>query len=140
MIPNLIHPARIVIRQTNRAGTTYDDDAREAIQIVERSADVVIMGQPKFQAEGEGVSKVTFTENGRQLEAAGYILFRKVDLDSLGVTLDAGDQVVQIGHLEVDLYIMRLVPTGHYPDQSGASLFKAYLEDRAATRNDPGEA
>lgn len=138
-IPNLIHPIRCVLRLTRKDVTSYDEDAREAIQKVARDKEVVIQGQPRFNRGAFGTERANFTRGGQNETASGYILFRQYDLDCLGIDLKPGDQVVQIGHMEVDYYIRRLQPTGHYPGANGASLVKALVEDRAPARNNPGE-
>ena len=138
-VPNLIHPVRCVLRQTRKDVTSYDDDAREAIQKVNRNKDTVIQGQPRFNKGAFGTGRANFTRGGQQEDGSGYILFRQFDLNVLCIDLQAGDQVVQIGWMEVDLYIRRLQPTGHYTAGHGATLIKAYIEDRAPTRNNPGE-
>jgi hypothetical protein len=138
-VPNLIHPVRCVIRQTRKDVTSYDDDAREAIQKVARNKEVVIQGQPRFNRGAFGTGRANFTRGGQREDSGGYIVFRQYDLDTLCIELQAGDQVVQIGHMEVDMYIRRLQPTGHYTAANGASLIKAFIEDRAPARDRPGE-
>ena len=138
-VPNLIHPIRCVLRQTRKDVTAYDEDAREAIQKVSRNKDIVIQGQPRFNKGAFGTERANFTAGGQQEDGSGYIVFRQFDLNTLCIDLQPGDQVVQIGWMAVDFYIRRLQPTGHYTAALGASLVKAYIEDRSPTRNNPGE-
>lgn len=137
-IPNLLHKTRITIRQQNRGGTVYDDDAREAIQKVKKEADVAVQGQVSFLGEGRGDQNLSFHTRGRQEEGLGYIMFRFVDLRQLGIELSVNDQIVQMGHRAVDFWILRLTPMGHYADQDGATLLKANFEDRKPARDNPG--
>lgn len=137
-IPNLLHKTLITIRRQNKGGTAYDDDAREAIQRVKKDIDLKIQGQVNFRGAGRGDKSQEYNQRGADETGKGYILFRYIDLRRLGIELALNDQVVQIGHNPVDLWIIRLQDEGHYADQDGASLVKAYIEDRKPARNTPG--
>lgn len=137
-IPNLLHKSLIIIRQQNRGDTEYDDDAREAIQVVKKSNEVRVQGQVSYKGAGRGDLNLEFSETGRSKKGKGYILFRFVDLRALGIELAENDQIIKMGHREVDLWIERLQPEGHYEDQDGATLLKAHLTDRKPARNNPG--
>lgn len=130
-IPNLLHPARITLRQKALATTAMDDDAREPIQVVERDAAVTVMGQPAFRSLG---MVAAYGVGGVQINTDGYVLFRYVDLNAAGITLQHGDRITNIGHLTVDLYIERLEPTAPYPDQDGPTMVKAHCRDRTPAR------
>ena len=68
----------------------------------------------------------------------GYVLFRRIDLDTAGITLQRQDRFSKLGHVETDVYIVRLEHTAHYPDQGGPTLVKAYFEDRGPSRQTRG--
>jgi hypothetical protein len=138
-IPNLLHKTRIVIRPQDTTNTAYDDDAREAIQVVKKRNDVPIQGQVSFKGAGRGDNTQEYQRRGVDETGKGYILFRYIDLKKLGIELKPNDQIVQIGHKKVDLWIERLQDEGHYADQDGAALVKAHLQDRKPARNTPGE-
>jgi hypothetical protein len=134
----LLHKTLITIRQQNRAQTEWDDDAREAIQVVKKDNDLQIHGQVSFKGAGRGDMNLEYSRRGVDEAGHGYILFRFVDLDAAGIELQRNDQVVKIGRRNVDLWIERLTPEGHYEDQDGAALLKAHLTDRKPARNSPG--
>lgn len=137
-IPNLLHPTRIGIRQTVPSATAYDEDAREAIQEVAQADVIIAPGQVNFREAGQGHPIQEFTRGGVDETGMGYILFRYIDLNALSIDLKPNDRIVSMGHLTCDLYIFKLVPTGHYPDTNGASMVKAYVRDRAPSRQSPG--
>jgi hypothetical protein len=138
-IPNLLHKTLITIRQQNRTQTEWDDDAREAIQEVKKDNDVKLHGQVSFKGAGRGDMSLEFTKGGVNETALGYILFRFVDLNARNIELQRNDQIVQMGHRAVDLWIERLTPEGHYADTDGPSLIKAHFSDRKPARNTPGD-
>lgn len=133
-IPNLIHPVPIKIRQIQRGATYYDEDAREPIQHASRSTTKTISGQVKWRSQFElGHEKGGPTEG-----AAGYVLFRKIDLEAQAIELQDGDRFVEIGNRETDVYVTALRPVGHYPDRVGYTMIKAFFEDRQPSKQTRG--
>ena len=130
MIPNLIHPVPITIRQLSKSNTLMDEDFREPIQQAIHSSDKTLLGQISWNAE----NAMDFTTGGVQESSDGYVLFRYVDLEAVGVTLHNNDRIIKLGNIDVDLYIVRMKPCGHYPDASGATMVKAYFVDRQPSR------
>ena len=130
VLPNLIHPINITIEQWSEPETIYDDDFREPIQQAARAETKVVKGQPNWDLQ----SSANTTKGGIESEAAGYVLFRYIDLNAAGVTLKQQDRITKMGHIDTDVYIIGLRPTGHYPDQDGAALVKAFFTDRAPSR------
>jgi hypothetical protein len=133
-LPRLLHPVPIVIEQISKATTFYDEDAREPIQAAARSSQETVQGQVKW----EGDLALDVAAGGAQEGAQGYVLFRYTDLAAKGITLAQNDRIVKIGQQEVDVYVTKLRPVGHYPDQSGASLVKAFFMDRQPSRQRRG--
>jgi hypothetical protein len=125
-VPNLLHPVKITLQRRNVTDTLYDEDMREPIGQTSYYAEETLMGQVSW----ENKDNVYVDEKGTQLKAIGYILFRYVDLESKGITLKYQDRIKKIGRHEVELYIINTKPMGHYPDQDGASLIRAYFVDR----------
>ncbi len=78
-------------------------------------------------------SEMTVTE-----ACDGYLLFLTASLVAERATVVPGDRIVQIGEgpleQEVDLYIVSLKWMGHYPDQKGPTLLRAYFSDRTPSR------
>jgi hypothetical protein len=137
-LPRLIHPVNTIIRQQNKAATPYDRDTREPIQRVAKSEDVQCPGQPKQDVANGGEDAVIYNEDGTTETALGYVLYRTFDLNARGITLKQGDEIVQSGHLTVSWHIGRLQWLGHYPDQNGPSLVRAWYTDRKPSRNREG--
>ena len=125
-LPNLIHPVDIVIEQIDKTETMYDEYAREPIQIVDREAQLTLPGQVKWESQ----FGLEHEKSGARETSRGYVLFRKTDLDAQTITLQLNDRIVKMGHVETDVYINRLEWMGHYQDQDGPSLQKAYFVDR----------
>ena len=130
MIPRLLHPATIELEQAASAQTVYHEDAREPIGTIARDDVKTIQGQVKWgTTKGLGMSAPGPEEN-----AAGYVLFRKVDLDAQSITLAINDRIKKMGHVNTDVYVIRLEWIGHYTDQSGPTMVKAWFEDRSQAR------
>jgi len=133
-IPNLIHPVPIKIQKINRAGTLMDEDAREPIQFAKREATLIVPGQVKWV----GQFKLEETRGGVVEGSSGYVLFRQVDLDAanggVGIELEQNDRFTRIGTRDTDVYVIELTPTGHYPDQGGHTMLKAWFGDRGAQK------
>jgi hypothetical protein len=125
-VPNLLHPVKITLQRRNVTDTLYDEDMREPIGQTSYYAEETLMGQVSW----ENKDNVYVDEKGTQLKAIGYILFRYVDLESKGITLKYQDRIKKIGRHEEELYIINTKPIGHYPDQDGASMIRAYFVDR----------
>jgi hypothetical protein len=125
-VPNLLHPVKITLQRRNVTDTLFDEDMREPIGQTSYYAEETLMGQVSW----ENKDNVYVDEKGTQLKAIGYVLFRYVDLESAGIVLKYQDRIKKIGRHEEELYIIKTKPMGHYPDQDGASLIRAYFVDR----------
>lgn len=125
--PRLLHPVPVQIEQANRGATVYDEDARESVGQVAVDAVVTINGQVKY-----GSSKQLDYQSGAgvQENEKGYVLFRQRDLNAASITLQPSDRIIKIGSVVHDVYISRLMPTGHYGEHGGNTLVKAFFEDR----------
>lgn len=128
--PRLIHPVLITIEPATVAETIYDEDAREPVQHLKRSATVELPGQVSW---GE-TEDMEMTEGGAVLSADGYVLFLKEDLDKLSLELKANDRVKKLGWNTVDLYLVRFQWMGHYSDMGGATMLRAWFRDRSMVR------
>lgn len=133
-LPRLLHSVVIEIQQIDRTGTFQDDDAREPVQIVKRNITKQLPGQVKWGSQYNlEPTKVGPTEN-----SDGYVLFRKVDLDSQSITLKSQDRIIKMGHVETDVYIVNFEWIGHYTDQVGPTMLKAYFIDRQPSKQTRG--
>ncbi len=130
MLPNLIHPIPIQIQQLALTETIQDEDLREPVQQAVNAATKMVNGQVKWGME----KSLSVRMGGVTAIASGYVLFRYVDLLAQSISLALNDRIIKTGFLEVDVYIIRLQPMAHYPDQGGPSLLKAYFADRAPGR------
>lgn len=130
-IPNLIHPIDVKIEQINKGSTFYDDDAREEVQIVGRVPTVTVKAQVKWDFE----ISLKATKGGAQEDASGYVLFRLLDLDALGIEIKRGDRFVEFGNRPANVYVVRVQPTATYDDVNGPTLLKAFFSDREPSQN-----
>lgn len=128
--PRLIHPVVVVVEPSVVAETYYDEDAREPVQHLKRSATVELPGQVSW---GES-QNLEDTAGGAVLAADGYVLFLREDMDALSLELKINDRVKKLGWNEVDLYLVRLQWIGHYPDMGGATMLRAWFRDRSMVR------
>ena len=129
-LPRLIHPVPILIRLSDDDETFFDDDAREPVQKMARKPTVQLDGQVRWprSVDPDPVNA------GDVKDSRGYILFRQKDIDDAGVVLSKGDNIIKIGKLDSNEYINEFEPLGHYPDQGGHTLLKAYYAGRAPSR------
>ena len=75
------------------------------------------------------------TFSGIEQSAKGYVLFRMVDLlnhPSGPISLKQNDKFIKLGTIVKDVYIVGLRYSGHYPDQAGPTLVKAFYADATA--------
>lgn len=134
--PNLLHPIAVWLRQIDRARTAVMDNVlKEPVGQVRREkkpvrlvAQMAIRDTDRPDAQPGNVVE----------ESQGYLLFRTLDLRKARVTIDRGDRIVKIGdepnQREADLYITRVQWRGHYQDQGGPTLLRAFFEDRHPSR------
>jgi hypothetical protein len=141
-LPRLIHPVAVEIETFERTETLVDADYREPISHAARGETTTVLGQMHWTID----DRVQQTLMGPEREATGYILFRIVDLKRAGIgLLENGDRFTSIGHgenkIDVDFYVIGLRMIGHWPDQGGATLVRAFYRDRSQTKDTPtGEA
>lgn len=126
----------IIIQQLDLAATIQDEDYREPVAQAARSSKKTVNGQVAWGGDAD----LAYTKGGVQLKADGYVLFRYVDLAAAtpSITLRDNDRFTKLGLLEVDVYIVKLQPVGHYTDQGGATMVKAFFMDRQPARQGRG--
>lgn len=138
MLPRLIHPISITIERVVNSLTVQDDDYQEPVQKVVRTS-FVVLGQVKWGMD----KRLDATSSGAVEGSDGYILFRRVDLIAVGLgDVERGDRFIRMGGgalaRPVDLYVTSIRPEGHYQDQGGATLLKAFFRDRQPVEQNRG--
>lgn len=133
-IPRLIHPVPVTIEQIDKSATIYDEDAREPIQFAARPVKKTLNGQVKWQSQFSESNTRAGTIEG----ASGYVLFRQIDLTAKAIVLQLEDRLSRIGTRDTDVYITNLRPVGHYPDQGGHTMIKAFFDDRQPSKQTRG--
>jgi hypothetical protein len=129
-VPNLIHPVPIIVEQLGTSDTLMDNDIREPIQQSVRAASKTVQGQVNWD-ESDGLRMAA---GGNMPSSSGYVLFRFVDLDAKSIILKVNDRLLKIGHAVTNVYITRFKLVGHYPDTGGATMVKAFFDDRTPSR------
>jgi hypothetical protein len=125
-IAHLLHPVPIVLEQIDRPDTIYDEDAREAVQVVSRKIAVTVPGQVKWNSD----MSLNPGREGASEDASGYVLFSLPGLAALSISLSRGDRILSIGGRACEVYVERTEPCGHYPDAGGPTLLKAHFGTR----------
>lgn len=134
--PRLLHPIPVYVRKKDTDFTAvYDHNLKEPIGQVRREQKPV-----KLVAQiQEGLTNRARAELGGVSENSdGYVLFRTSDLRDKRIEIERGDRIVQIGEepneRETDYYVISLKYMGHYQSAKGATLLRAYYEDRQPSR------
>lgn len=133
--PRLLHPILCKIEQIDHDNTLLEDAyLKSSIGPVGRATAVSVYGQ----VEEAGAKKASMMEGGIALQYDGYVLFRWEDLEAQSINLQAGDRISEIGEgtrlRAVDLYIVSVQNGGHYQTYTGATLIKAFYQDRHPAR------
>ena len=131
VLPRLLHPIPTEIERIDRASVLTDDDYGEPYEIVARQATVTVDGQWSWESD----DALRVTDLGAEEGSDGYVLFRLTDLRAAGFTsIRRGDKIVAYGsgdnRVECNLFVVKIKYSGHYPDQAGPSLLKAFFADR----------
>ncbi len=128
--PRLIHPIPTEIQSTAPATVSQDEGYREPIQTIGRSTTFTVPGQWKWFSDRE----LRMQKSGAQEGSDGYVLLRTVDLAALNKKVNRGDRIIGYGsgrgRVDLDVEVVRLRYEGHYPDQGGPALIKAFFADR----------
>lgn len=128
-LPRLIHPVNVEVESLDAEESVFDPDFKQPVTRVRTSYN--LPGQVKWEAHNEAGP----TGAGVELIADGYVLFRQDDLRSAGWTPKQGDKLLAFGsgpnRVAQALFVVRLRPMGHYPDQGGATLLKCFFRDKA---------
>jgi hypothetical protein len=134
--PNLIHPIPVFIRKAEKSLTAVQDhNLHEPVGQVRRpQAPTRLLAQISWGLD----NNITQEMLGISGSCDGYVLFRTSDLRAKHFAIEVSDLIVQLGEdsalQHVDLYISSLKWMGHYPDQHGSSLVRAYFQDRGPAR------
>jgi hypothetical protein len=128
--PNLIHPIEITIQKINKSKTNYDTAHRAPIQQSTRKENIVIFGQVKWDE-----TRMSVDIAGISIEVAGYVLFKRSDLIEKNTKIEFNDRFIKFGNQETSMYVVGLKYSGHYPDQNGSSLIKAFFSDRVPAKD-----
>lgn len=132
--PRLLHPILVKVFQKNTTKTLVEDKLlKQVLGTVGRDTSINIYGQIQ-----EDLSQAAMMRYGAKAqEASGYILFRHLDMQALGILITEGDRIYEVGEgvnkREVDWYVVHVKNEGHYQYQRGATLLKAFFKDREPT-------
>jgi len=134
VLPRLLHPVPTEIERIDRDSVIVDEDYGEPFETVARHSTVTIDGQWKWEQD----NSLRATDAGAEEGADGYVLFRLTDIRDAGFTsIRRGDKIIAYGsganRVETNVFVIKIKYSGHYPDQSGPSLLKAFFADRNPT-------
>jgi len=127
--PSLLHPIPVKIAIRRQDETLWDTDAREPIGNVATDPVVPLVAQVSWKT-ADTISDI----QGNVERMDGYLLFLRKDLISKGVMVDAGDRIVSIGEGDGEVlmssWVWRIQRRGHYPNQGGWTILKAWFKDK----------
>lgn len=134
-VPRLLHPIEVWIKQINKGATVTRSRAKEPVRQASRASTFHIAAQIRRVSSDDPRAEAAGIREGE----SGYVIFLERELIARGITLNRGDNIVQIGEGAraevVNLYITRIPPHGYYPKQRGPTLQQAYFSDRQPTRS-----
>jgi hypothetical protein len=135
--PRLIHPVTVVVERYDTGEQVFDPDTNEPIHGARgvTSERVTIKAQIKWSAKVDP----HFTSAGVEEKSDGYILCRRSDLRAAGGEFKRGDRILSIGtgdneQGDLDVYILKEEPMGHWQDLGGSSLVKYHFQDRTPVK------
>jgi len=140
MQPNLLNPILVEIKQVDDSATVFSNRRREPVNRVKRSVSFKVNAQIVFMENvyidaTKGKSPDERNLGGVIENAVGYIIVRKTDLQSVGKTLDIGDQIVSYGNVGVEedckYFLIGKKDAAHYSDIGQCTLEKWFFEDRS---------
>lgn len=138
VLPKLIHPLPTDVQPVDTGSTIQDDGYNEPVQTVAYGETYTVAGQWKWMSDKE----LRMQDIGAVEFSTGYVLFRLSDLRALSKEIKRGDRIIGYGtgvaRISLDVYVTKLRYEGHYPDQAGPALVKAFFNDRAPERQKPG--
>ena len=133
-VPRLIHPVNITVQREDKAATIVDEDFREPVQKAARKTEFIAKGQVHWGAD----EKLDPNFGGSREDSDGWVLFRYADLRAIGEEVKRGDRFTKLGLIDTDVYVVEVKPMGHWQDQSGATIMRAYFKDRQPGRQNRG--
>lgn len=136
--PRLLHRTPVYLRKIDREFTAVmDDNLHEPVGEVRREPKPIRL-ECQHQPNSKDDPRVA-SSGGIALESDGYCLFLTSELRAAKVTIEDGDRIVQIGDepndFTVNYYIVKVKPMGHYRQHGGATMLRAYYEDREPSRH-----
>ncbi len=108
VFPILMNLVNIEISQLKILETFVDDDFREPISRKIRGSTILVKGQVNFGSKS--FEERSITRTGDMEPTDGHLVFRKIDLDGLGVTIRKGDRVTKIAGLPTTLIVREVRP------------------------------
>lgn len=139
-LPNLLHPLTTDFQSFDPDNTIQDDGYNEPVQTVSYGEKFSVPGQWKWFSSGDLRMQKYGAEEGED----GYVLVRPIDLRSIGKEIKRGDRIIGYGsgvaRYDLDVYVVRVRPEGHYPSLNGPGLLKVFFSDRQPERQNPGNA
>lgn len=138
-IPKLQNATTVEIGQINEDKTAYSNRRREPINHVQRFANFkikaqIFFGETEFIGDAMGMKPSERNLAGSIMNAKGYIVVRKLDLQTLGKTLSKGDKLSSYGNagseLSCEFYLLGKKDAGQYSSVGQCTLEKWFFEDR----------
>lgn len=133
IIPKLVHPIDVQIKQLDTATTVYDDIYREENDAgLVYKTPITLKGQIAWKKRED----LEMTKGGESPESVGHITFELKALKKANVKLCKGDVIIGLDEYDLncydigerEYYIARLDPAGHYPGRP--YLLLAYFNSR----------
>ncbi len=132
VLPTLVNPIKVTIRQLDKTSTSYSNSSRYKKGKTIYSSPVTIDCVPFFGRQDDP----RLMEGGIDEEVSGYIVVRFIDMNSLSLPrfFDRGDKIVSFGEgtnvQNVEYFLTKTKLAAAYPDQSGFTLRKYFFASR----------
>jgi hypothetical protein len=140
MIPNLLNAIMVEIKQINQSETNFSNHKKEpSLHITYSPAfripAIMIHKATKMIREATGAVSLSRELEGPIIDADGYIIVRKIDLQTLSKTLALNDRIISYGIIGSEtsckFYLVGFKEAAQYSDIGTHTLEQWFFQDRS---------
>ena len=127
MKPRLLNPTFCKYERIDEGSTVFDPIRREATNFVKRKRVIDRLGQFVWISSEAG-SKLEIDPSGRHERQTARVVHLVEDFEAISEELRVNDKLIEVGGMELSLYVWRVDFTSHY--EGKFTLMEVSLKDR----------